>query len=192
MSICTACYTKLVVKKQIASSVWVNGVGAIGYMLLVTVWVLFVAVIFGLMIDPSSAGAPLEVEKMPSGMSTGELSGGVLVAGYAITVLIGVICVALLITLPYFIGKIGGRVLRWSLRQFKISISRRTLLFVKSIVLLAPLVGFIGIQVFVSPDSTTFAAMFVMSLAVVTLGLVAFLVQLLLARHFTLPLDKQW
>jgi hypothetical protein len=176
------------IQKQVAV---VNILGTVGYMLLVTVWAFFAAILLALLFDASAGMGQPEVTQPPESETSG--TGPVMVAAsYVITGLVILVSVGIVVTLPYFIGKWGSRLLRGLMKLCRIDVTRRQLFFVKGIVVTAPLVGLLLVNLVIMPENVTFAAMYVATVILAAVSLALFFVQLLLARRFNIPVDKVW
>lgn len=171
----------------------INICGALGYMFLLAVWALFVATVLGLLFDaieaaPSTVIIP-NAEDQPSGAAP---SSAVLVAGYVLAVVLGLISLGVAVTAPYFVGKWGSRFVRWLMKVAKIDVTRSQLFLVKGMLAALPLMGLLMIHFLMAPGSITFAALYASSVGLSAVSLVCFLVQLLLVRRFNIPVDKVW
>lgn len=162
-------------------------------MLLVTAWTFFAAIMIALMFDPSVRMIPTDIIQGSSVTTSGGTpSVAVVVAGYVITAVIILISIGVVITLPYFIGKWCSRLLRRVMLAMKVSITKRQLFLTKCIFATLPLLGFMLVHFLLTPNSMTFAAMYMATVALSAGSIVAFLVQLLLARRLKIPAGKTW
>jgi len=170
----------------------INVCGAIGYMLLLAVWVLFAAVVVSLLLETAAGGGPIDLSKVPESTVAKEPGPTMVVASYVITAVMVLVCVGVVATLPYLIGKWGSRFTRVLMRLFRVDITRRQLFFVKCILTVLPLIGLLVVNFVIMPEGMTFAALYgaTVALAMATIGL--FFLQLWLARRFNVPVDRVW
>lgn len=179
-------------KKLFSAITTVNTFGAIGYMLLIAAWAFFAAVGVALLVDPSIRSLPSEVVQQSTVHTPTEPSPAVIVASYALTGLVIVVSVFIIITLPYFIGKWGSRMVRCLMGVLKMSITRDRLFLVKSVLATLPLVGLMIIHFTLHPESITFGAMYVATVGVSVLSIGSFLLQQLVARRLKTPAGHIW
>ncbi len=185
------CYTNNMNKlpKRIAM---VNTIGAVGYMLLLAVWAFFAAIIIALVFDASSRLNPEVPVQSISLPAPTEPSMAVTVVGYVLAVAVLILTIAILVTLPYFIGKWGARFVRRLMAITHIDVTLTQVFLVKGLLATLPLSALIVINLVMMPDSITFAAMYVATVALAAFAIGLFLVQLLLARRLRIAVDKTW
>jgi len=178
-------------KKIFGISSTVNILGAAGYVLLLASWVFFVTVTLVLALDPTMNSYPTGSVYSPP-VSPSAPSPLTVVAGYLIAAVMAVLTIVILVALPYLVGKWGSRVLRRLMLIFNIPISRRQMFLMKSIIATLPLVGFMVINFMLVPQSFTFAAMYITTVALSVLSIGLFLVQLFVARRLKIPVERIW
>ncbi len=170
----------------------INTVGSVGYMLLAATWAFFAAIVVALIFDASSKLNP-EISMRSVALSTPhEASITITVLSYVLAAAILVVTIAILVTLPYLIGKWGSRLVRWLMRLLHIDITLTQLFLVKGLLATLPLSALIIINVIFLPESVTFATMYIATVAVAVTAIGLFLVQLLLARRLGVSPDKTW
>jgi hypothetical protein len=170
----------------------INTVGSIGYMLLVATWAFFMAIIIGLVFEASNrlnADIPMQPAVAPP---SAEPSMIVTVVGYVLAVVALLVTIAILATLPYLIGKWGSRMVRRLMVITRIDITLTQLFLVKALLATMPLTALIIINVVYMPESVTFAAMYVATVALAAFTIGLFFVQLLLARRLKVSVDETW
>ena len=179
-------------KKIFRAITTVNVFGAIGYMLLVASWAFFVAIVIALLLDPSVRTLPTDTMQSQAVPASGEPAPAVIVASYAITVLVIIVSVFVLVTLPYFVGKWCARMIRRLLSILKVPITKGQLFLTKSILATLPLIGLMIINLTMAPESITFAAMYVSTVFLSAMSIAAFLIQLMITRRLKIPTDQMW
>lgn len=175
-------------KKVQPSVIVVNILGAIGYMLALTGWVLLASVLLTLLLAGSSVVVLEPAERVADAPSMVETSK---LVAYSITGVVALVTIVLVAALPYFIGKWSSISLRWLLKLLRISSTKRHLFLAKSVVTTLPLVGFFVVTFFIIP-SMTFSALYITTVATAILALIFFLLQLIIARAMKLPGRLVW
>ena len=160
----------------------VNVLGAAGYLLTLTAWVLFLTVALLLVADASVITVPTEVPQAAEPPLTADVSGAARIASYALAVIATLVTVGILATLPYFIGKYLSRGARRLLRIFKIVPTPRSVFVVKIIALMIPAAGFFTLNMALQPVSMTFASISIAAFFATMLAVTFFLLQLFVAR----------
>src|SRR6266496_4991836 len=109
-------YYKSMKRKRVRKAfILVNTIGTAGYLLLVTTWALFAAVVLVLFMQSSSvATSPIIVSDSQSVPSEAAVSSQI--TAYVITAIVVVASVVILVSLPYFIAKWSSRFLRHVLK----------------------------------------------------------------------------
>ena len=179
-------------KKLSRADTIMNACGAIGYMLLLTTWALFAAILLALVFGASYQPGATEVTQTVSPSSASESSAVLVAASYILTVVLVLVSIGIVMTLPYFVGKWGSRILRWLMRMTRIDITRRQLFFVKSILASLPLLGLLIVNFTLMPEEITLAAMYVATVSIGAVSITIFLLQLLLARRLNVPVEEVW
>ncbi len=170
-----------------------NVFGAIGYMLLVAAWAFSLAVILAILFETTGVGQPsMPLEPTKETVTAGSPSPVVMVASYAITGLVVLVSLGILVTLPYFVGKWGARIVKGFMKLTRIDMTRKQLLLVKGCLAALPLLVLMVLQLALTPEGIVFAAMFGATVAASLLAIVAFLMQALLARRQKLSIDEVW
>lgn len=169
--------------------------GAFGYLTLVTAFVLLFAVAVAILIHSGvikPADATSSVNQHTNSAAANHPSAVVAIFGYVIAVVMSILSLAVVVTLPYFVGKVGAKVMRSFMKLFRVAVSRRSLLLTQIIVVTLPTLSFSIIQLVVHPNSVTFSVMHLLTafLAIVSIG--SFIVQVALARRFRLPVTAMW
>ncbi len=183
----------MTMKRILQPEVMVNLIGAVGYMVLVAAWTLFLAVLLSFWFDSYSAGQSGGIlHPSPAKSVANPPSTAVWVAGYIITGLVVIVTVAIVAMLPYFIGRWGSRLVKALMKLCRIDMTRRQLLLVRGILATIPVMGLMFIYLFFRPDDITFAAMYggTVALSALTIGL--FLLQTFLARRFKIDISRLW
>lgn len=180
-------------KNILRREVVVNAFGAVGYTLLVAAWTFFLAVLLSSLFEAyasqGQSSGVLSPSPKPNPTSAGPV---VVVAGYIITGLIAAVSLAIVATLPYFIGRWGSRILKAFMKLCRIDMTKRQLFFVKAILAILPLVGLMIMQFILRPEDITFAAMYGGAVILSVLAITSSLTQTLLARRFKLAFDRLW
>lgn len=179
-------------KKTFNKTSLVNIFGAMGYVALVVVWVFALAVIATLLAGLSLVTDSTSVDAHRAVPSIGHSSLVLVVATYAITALVSAIAVAMLVALPYLIGKWMSRFLYWVLKITKLPISLQVVFFTKGLLMVLPLIALMVAYYLNAPIDMTLAAMFVATVALAVGGLIAFLIQWWLAVRRNLDTKKIW
>jgi hypothetical protein len=172
---------------------FVNILGALGYFTMVLAWALFIAALLLLLAQSS-------VISLPSGMpseSTASLSVTddavfLRIIGYLITIIMAVLTLGIVLLLPYFLGSWGAKTMRRLLAWFRVVETRRHLFFVKCFVIIAPLIGFIIINLFHEPIDMTIPAAHVATIVLSLVSLGSFLLQLGSARSLNIGVRDMW
>ncbi len=185
------CYTNTM-NKLLGRIAMVNTVGAVGYMLLLAVWAFFAAIVTALVFDASSKlnpEVPLQSVSLPT---PHEPSMIITAVGYVLAVAVLILTIAILVTLPYLIGKWGARLVRRLMAITHIDITLTQIFLVKGLLATIPLAVLIVINLVLTPESITFATMYVATVALAALSIGLFLVQLLLAQRLRIAVDETW
>jgi hypothetical protein len=169
----------------------VNTIGTAGYLLLVTTWALFAAVVLVLFIQSSSV-APSTIIVPDSQIEPSEAAVGSQVTAYVITTIVAIASFAILVTLPYFIAKWGSRFLRHILKVMRITVSKRALFFTKCITAALPLLGFAIVALLVDPADMTIPAVHIATIITGLLTMGCFLLQMYIARSLNLATSDIW
>lgn len=176
-------------KKSKLRVVGVNTLGAVGYMLVVTVWALTLAVLLAVLMGQSASTPPPTAEITQANESA--FTGVSTAAAYAITAIMLIITLGVFVSLPFFIGKWSSSGLRRLLAFLHIPPARRTLFFAKSIVAVIPLIGFFVVSMQITA-TMAFAALYVAVVACTVFALLLFVVQLITARALRIPERLVW
>jgi hypothetical protein len=182
-----ACTNIRIMKQWQPRIVGVNILGVAGYLLALLGWVLLATVIVALLVTPP-AGVPVVPSELIQGQSLPVWTTGV---GYVVAVIVSLAAVALVVILPYLIGKSGSRMLRWILELLHVVPTKRTLFLAKTIATVVPLIGFFIIPFFITP-TMTFSLVYIAAVASAVLALVFFLLQLIIARALHVPERLVW
>jgi len=175
-------------KKLTLRTFGVNVLGTIGYMSSLLSWILLMTVLLALFLN-GPAVVPVESsETVAPGSALGGLATG---AAYVVTAIMIIVTVAVLVLLPYFIGKLSSTSLRWLLGLLRMTPTKRHMFLAKSIVATIPLIGFFVVTLFIDP-SMTFSIIYMVSVAAAGLALVCFLLQLIIARTLHVPERSVW
>jgi len=175
-------------KKLSPRVIGVNIVGTIGYMSSLLAWVLLATIglalfLNGMTVVPMQPSEITSTQPEANGLATG--------AAYVVTGVMIVVTIAVLVLLPYFIGKLSSVSLRWLLKILRIPPTKRRLFLAKSIVTTLPLVGFFVINLLISP-SMTFSIIYIVTVVAAAFALGCFLLQLIIARALHVPERSVW
>jgi hypothetical protein len=178
-------------KKFQPSIVGVNVLGVFGYMLVLTAWVLLVAVIVALLMQRNIVVLPEVITDTPPAASS-PISG--LTVGFAsvVTAIMVLATLVVLIVFPYLVGKWSSRTLRRLSLLVKISPTKRHMFLVKGLVATIPLLGFLIIALVARDVTLTFAIVYSATVIASVVAIMFFFVQLLLARAFRLSDENVW
>ncbi|HET6747290.1 MAG TPA: hypothetical protein VFH06_04255 [Candidatus Saccharimonadales bacterium] len=168
-----------------------NTIGTAGYLLLVTAWTLFVAVVLVLFMQSSSL-TPSTVIVPDSQSVVSETTSNPQITAYIITAIAAVASFVILITLPYFIAKWSSRFLRHILKIIRIKVSKRSLFFIKCIAATLPLLGFALIALMTDPADMTIPAVHIATIIIGLLAMGCFLLQIYVARSLNLGAPDIW
>ena len=171
----------------------VNSFGMVGYVCTLVAWTLFVAVILLIVMQSSVVTLPSEptIQSGGTGVAT-ESPFAAKVFAYLITTVIVVLSVAIFVTLPYFIAKVGSRFLRRGLKMLHITPAKRNVFFAKCVVIIIPLLGFIGITLGNDPVDMTIPAVHIATILAGLLAIGSFLLQIVIARSLDVPSRDVW
>jgi len=166
----------------------VNIVGTIGYMSSLLAWILLATVMLALFLNgmtvvPVQPSDVTPVQPVFNGLTTG--------VAYIVTGIMIIVTIAVLVLLPYFIGKLSSVSLKWLLGILRVSPTKRGLFLAKSIVTTVPLVGFFVINLLISP-SMTFSIIYIVTVVAAAFALGCFLLQLIIARALHVPERSVW
>lgn len=167
----------------------VNAFGALGYMCLLIAWVMVASIIFLMMVDSNLIVTTLPMENqvaapLPQSMVLS-------IAEWLLTGLMVILTLAILIFLPYFVGKGGSRLLRKALSIFHITHTRTHILLAKAFASAVPPVCFATLTFFGMQGAAVvplYVAVFLSS----CISLLFFAIQHSLATHFKIPVAKNW
>ena len=170
-----------------------NIFGAAGYACMSLAWVLFVSVVFAVLVDASVIvipPAPLQAEPAP--LLPEEFSAVVIAVGYGVTIIAVLATLAVVILLPYLIGKWGSVVLRRLLSHAKISVTARHLFLLKLGLVLVPTVGMFVMSSLMPFVGGVFHAVLLVGSLFTMLAIVFFVLQLFCARYLRVAAGNVW
>jgi len=171
--------------------IFINIFGAAGYLVLLLTWTLFASVVLMGLMDASVLHMPV-VESTQSEGSRPEPSGVLTVSAYVITGLAVLVSAAVVILLPYLVGRWGSKFVRICARLAKTPLGHRSMLSIKLLLLLAASMGMFIAGFFLPPENTEVFAvqLFGSVCAVVTVAF--FSIQHLIAKRMKLKIEKVW
>lgn len=171
----------------------VNTLGAVGYLMMVLAWTLFVAAILLLLMQSSVATLPAEITTSGAQPQTSADSMMLTqILAYGITAVMVVVMIAILVLIPYMAGKWGAHVMRYLLKWCRVPLTRRHLFLAKGLAVMVPLIGFIGINIGYQPVDMTIPAVHITTIFVSLFSLAAFLLQLIVARSRNVDVKDMW
>jgi hypothetical protein len=175
-------------KKLSPRVIAVNSIGTLGYMSSLLVWVLLATIVLalflnGLAVVPTQPGEIISTQPESNSLATG--------VAYVVTGIMIVVTIAVLVFLPYFIGKLSSASLRWLLKVLHVIPTKQRLFLAKSIVTTVPLIGFFIINLLISP-SMTFSIIYIVTVVAAAFALGCFLLQLIIARALHVPERSVW
>jgi hypothetical protein len=176
-------------KKLQPRVVGVNALGAIGYMLMWLVWVLLIAVIVTLLMERSVVVPTQPVETTEPQPIFAELTTGVAYLAAAVVV---AFTIAVLVLLPYLVGKWSSIGLRGVLNLLRIVPTRRAMFLTKSIVTVFPLIGFFIVMLLLSAPTMLFALLYMLAVVAAIIALGLFFLQLIIARTLHVSERSVW
>jgi hypothetical protein len=172
--------------------VGVNVLGTIGYMFLLTAWVLLMAVIVALLMQRSIIVLPEVIIDTPPQPASMPISG--LTVGFAsvVTAIVVLVSMVILVVFPYLVGRWSSRVLRRLSILARISPTKRHMFLIKGLVASIPLLGFLIIALVARDVTLTFAIIYSATVAASVIAILFFFVQLLIARALRLVVETIW
>lgn len=178
---------------SISSRKIVNIFGAIGYSLIVVLYGIIIAVILAWLINGGHlviiGMSPVDANNRPlDGQNLTDPSAAVSVLSYVFTALMLLIVGFVMVTLPYWLGKICSSILRKAFGLLKIKISSARLLVVKCLVCL---LAAIPLLLLMSENFSYFITSLA-GLAVILLAVLLFMVQHGIAKMSQLDIKDIW
>jgi hypothetical protein len=175
-------------KKLSPRVIGVNIIGTIGYMSSLLAWVLLATIALALFLNGLTV-----LPAQPSEIVSTQPESNSLVTGmaYVVTGVMIVVTIAVLVLLPYFIGKLSSVSLRWLLKVLHITPTKRRLFLAKSIVTTVPLIGFFVVNLLIGP-SMIFSIIYIVTVVAAAFALGCFLLQLIIARALHVPERSVW
>lgn len=178
-------------KLRVPSRRIVNAIGAVGYSLLVSVYILMIGIGLiwllngGYLDELGIVAVEPSVEEASPKAAAGPIS---FMISIVVTILISLMTIFVAATLPYWLGRIGSRVLKRSIRLCQWSVTPRSLLFGK---IIACGLASVPVAILVIYNIDNIVILLVISIA---LGLAAliFLIQHYLAHSTGLEAKEIW
>lgn len=170
-----------------------NIFGAAGYACMSLAWVLFVSVIFAVLLDASVIIIPPVLpQAAPDPLLPEEFSAVAIAVGYGVTIIAILATLAVVILLPYLIGKWGSVVLRRLLSYGKIPITTRHLFLLKLGLVLVPTAGMFVMSSLMPFVGGVFYAILLVGSVFTMLAIVFFVLQLFCARYLQVTTKNVW
>lgn len=181
-------------KKRIRKALFlVNTFGAVGYFLMALAWTFFASAVLLLLMQSSVISGPTDVGLQDgAAQATGGGTMFIYIIAYGVTIIMGVLTLAIVLLLPYLIGKWGARAMRRLLGLCRIALSRQNLFLAKGLMNMVPLIGFIVLNLLYEPIDMTIPSVHVATIFLSLLSLGMFVAQLLAARSLAIAVKDMW
>lgn len=166
----------------------VNAFGALGYMCILIAWTMVMAVVFLMMVDGNLIVTPTVAGRAAVSLPTSTVLSA---AEWLLTALMVIATFAILITLPYFIGKGGSHLLRKGLLLLHIPRTKSHMLLAKAAVAVLPSVCF-ALLTTIGFQGPVVAPLYITVFLTGIVSLVFFTIQYLLAVRFNVQAAKIW
>ena len=172
-------------------TILVNGFGALGYFILLLSWTLFAAIVIMGLLNASVLSVPvLESTQIDTGRP--DPSGTLTVSAYIITGLAILATVAVVVVMPYLVGRWGSKLIRLILRAVKSPSTHRTVFSVKLVLLFIASIGMFAASFFLPPENAEVYAVQLVGSVCTILAIILFGAQHWLARRTKLAIEKVW
>lgn len=177
-------------KKLVTKVGLINSVGTVGYLIGVLGWLLLASIVVMLLVASNIIVTPQDTTVITD--TSTQPATPLVVGSYLLTGIMVIVTIGVLVTLPYLIGKWSSRLMRRILKIVRIAESRNSLFLTKCIAVSLPMIGFLGIQLWLDPGTIVFGALHAFTVVTAILAIVCFVIQLLFARRFKLSGSSIW
>lgn len=171
----------------------VNVFGAVGYTLLIFVITLSMISFFSWMLNLGYIASDTSNANRPEPSNTDSTTGDqatliALIFAYTIMILTGLVTVFVTVTLPYWLGKLGSRILKKIIRLCQIPVTPNSLLFAK---ILATGFAASPILLLIATDISSISLVFATAV-IASITLVIFIVQHTIAKMSSFEAKDIW
>ncbi len=165
--------------------------GIAGYVLLLTAWVLCLAMLVNLALTYGDRSVVVVQDAVGATQtSVDEQSVATQIIAYVITAIIVIVTLVLIAVLPYYIAKYSSRGVKRLIKLFKVDETLKQLFTFKLLLSFVPLAIFMVVFMVNPYITVTDIALYAATIVVVVVSMVSFLVQTIIAKRFKRTYDQ--